>query len=121
MKRLHALLIALLLIALPLQGIAAFTPVAACTGHPAAKNGSPAQHHAPAVATHHDAALPDHHQGDADPAKTTGGHTCCHHVVSAVPPLLITSPPEAPQIFVARISLLDTLFIPERPQRPPRA
>ena len=39
----------------------------------------------------------------------------------AAVPALLTLTPAAPPILASRVSLLNTLFIPELPQRPPRA
>lgn len=119
MKPLRALLIALLLIALPLQGIAAFAPKAACADHHAAQGGE--HHHAAQTGKTDNAPAHDHHQNNNDPAETAGGHSCCHNVTSAAAPALVLPPPEAPQILATRIPLLNTLYIPELPQRPPRA
>jgi|LNFM01.2.fsa_nt_gb hypothetical protein len=119
MNRLRALLVAVLLLALPVQGLAAYTSAMACAdtqtmhgnGH-----GQPDEHHAPA-----NAGTDHHHQDNSTPADQTGGHSCCHHVVSAGAPALIAGIAETPRILVARISSLATLYIPELPQRPPRA
>ena len=115
MNPLRALLIAFLLIALPMQGLAAYTPAMVCAdAHAAHTDG----HEHPATT---EAAQDHHHPGSTDPAEQTGGHSCCHHVVSAAAPLLIAGIPATPHVLAPRVSLLTTLFIPELPQRPPRA
>lgn len=119
MNSLRRLLIAILLIALPLQGVAAYTPMVACAdGHAAGSNAH--QHSTEADPAHADTAH-DHHQGNSDPAESASGHSCCHHVVSAAAPALIAGTPAAPAVLAARVPSLNTLFIPELPQRPPRA
>lgn len=119
MHPLRALLVAILLIALPLQGVAAYAPMVACAdGHAAGNDGH--QHAAPADPAQ-DSTAHDHHQGNGDPAESPGGHSCCHHVVSAAVPALLALTPAALPILASRVSLLNTLFIPELPQRPPRA
>lgn len=116
---LRALLVAILLIALPLQGVAAYAPMVACAdGHAANSDG---HQHAAAADTAHDSTAHDHQQGNNDPADPAGGHSCCHHVVSAAAPALLISTLAAPPILAAHVPLLNTLFIPELPQRPPRA
>ncbi len=120
---LRALLLAILLIALPLQGVAAYTPMVACAdGHAANGNGHQQHQHSAPADTAHDTAAHDHHpQGSKEPADPAGGHSCCHHVVSAAAPALLISSLAAPPILVTHVQLLNTLFIPELPQRPPRA
>jgi len=115
MNPLRALLIAFLLIALPLQGVAAYTPAMACADAHAAHGQ---EHEHPATT---DTAQDHHHPGNPEPAEPTSGHSCCHHVVSAAAPLIIAGIPETPRVLESRVSLLTTLFIPELPQRPPRA
>lgn len=119
MHPLRALLVAILLIALPLQGVAAYAPMFSCADiHAAGNDGH--QHAAPADPAH-DIAAHDHHQGNGEPVESPGGHSCCHHVASAAVPALLISTLPAPPILASHISLLNTLFIPELPQRPPRA
>ena len=119
MNPFRALLVAMLLIALPMQGIAAYVPMVACAdGHAASNDG---HQHTAAADPAHDSTAHDHHQGNSEPADPAGGHSCCHHVVSAAAPALLISTLAAPSILVAHVPLLNTLFIPELPQRPPRA
>ncbi len=120
MNRLRALLVAVLLFALPVQGLAAYTPaMASCTDTQTKHGDGHDQHHehrAPAIGT------PDqHHQSDSAPAESSGGHSCCHHVVSAGAPSMNAGVAELPPVLVSRVSSLSTLYIPELPQRPPRA
>ncbi|MBX3652302.1 MAG: hypothetical protein KF771_13110 [Burkholderiales bacterium] len=119
MNRFRALLVAILLLALPAQGLAAYTPAMACTDAQTMHGDGHDQHHeqhAPA-----DVAMDHHHQSDSGTADPAGGHSCCHHVVSAGAPALIAGIAEVPRILVSRVSSLATLYIPELPQRPPRA
>lgn len=127
MKFARFLIACLLAISLPLQGIAAYAPAGACgdayaaavqQGHGAAQHDADAaehdhQHHAAA-----DSNAGGHDHGDIDGA---GGHSCCHHVFTAAAANLVPATPEAPAAVTPRVSLLNTLFIPELPQRPPRA
>lgn len=126
-------LAALLILALPLQGLAAFAPATPCGEEHATMHGD-TTHHAAAdtvknhsTHTGHDQASAghDHHAPDnSTPAQDISfgsGHNCCHHVFTGVPPVAAPTPPEAPNAVMPRVSLLATLFIPELPQRPPRA
>lgn len=114
MNTLRTLLIAMLMATLPLQGLAAYMPATVCADAHAA--------HGHATEEHATADMPDHHHpAENEAADAAGGHSCCHHVVSAAVPSLITGIVETPPVLASRVSLLSTLFIPELPQRPPRA
>jgi hypothetical protein len=120
----------LLMLALPLQGIAAYAPVARCgDGHAAATqqthhqaHESHAGHHAPATAADHSQQPPagHHHPDDGQPGEAAG-HACCHHAFTGAPSAAMPGTPPAPDAVTPRVFLLSTLFIPELPQRPPRA
>lgn len=123
MKHLRLIAVWLLLLALPLQSLAAFTPSAHCadgtqSGHPSYSSPQ-SQHHAALQAHDHptDQLLHD----DGQPADQANGHSCCHHVFSGVPSAAIPGMPAPPYAVTQRVSLLTTLYIPELPQRPPRA
>lgn len=123
MKHLRLLAVWLLMLALPLQGLAAFTPSAHCadstqSGHPAYSSPQ-SQHHAALQAHDHPADQPQ--RDDGQPADQTNGHSCCHHVFSDAPSAAIPGMPVPPHAVTPRVSLLTTLYIPELPQRPPRA
>ncbi|MCE2999449.1 MAG: hypothetical protein ACK52V_10470 [Betaproteobacteria bacterium] len=110
----------LLLISLPLQGLAAFAPTTPCAeGHVPAYAGA-VHAHAPDSGGHHMHTTPDP-QGPGQEGGAGTGHTCCHHVYTGTPPLAAPATPEAPGVLLPRVSLLATLFIPDLPQRPPRA
>lgn len=119
----------LLVLALPLQGIAASVPAASC-GDEHAMAAASVEHHAaehhhaaphdPAAAEHEHQAAAHNHGGDSGQPENAG-HSCCHHVFTGVAVSLIPLAPEAPSAITPRVSLLNTLFIPELPQRPPRA
>ncbi len=116
MKFLRLIAVWLLLAALPLQGMAAFTTLMTCASQHA---------DAVAVADHHGAQHTHEHspdqQHDGSQPETASGHFCCHHLFSAAASGINADPGEAPSTLVPGISLLATLFIPELPQRPPRA
>lgn len=117
----------LLMLTLPMQGLAAFAPAARCADEHAAPAVSASQdardgHHAAAGHGHDHPAPADHqHQNDGQPADQAGGHPCCHHVFSGAAQSATPGAQEAPRAVTLRVSLLSTLHIPELPQRPPRA
>lgn len=126
MKLVRLITVCLLTLALPLQGIAAYAPAPSCGDGAAA-----AQAHEQRGA-HHDGMAADqdqrqqaaeNHAGGHGHADMDGnsGHSCCHHVFTGAAAALIAATPEAPEVVMPRVSLLNTLFIPELPQRPPRA
>lgn len=123
MKKLARLIaLWLLLLALPLQGLAAFTPSARCADAPPvhAMHDSHQNHHGAASQAHnHDTGHPQ--QDDEQPADQTSGHSCCHHVFSAAAVDGIPGMPAPPRGITPRVLPLTTLHIPELPQRPPRA
>ena len=117
----------LLMLALPLQAVAAFAPLAGCGGDHAASAQQQSHdghdgHGATAATTAHDhhAAGSHPHPGD-DPAADPSGHSCCHHVFTGATSGMSHGSLEAPRTVIQRVSLLHTLHIPELPQRPPRA
>jgi hypothetical protein len=109
--------VALLLAALPLQGLAAFAPAMDCADAHAAHGSGHPDHSATDGASAHD----HHAPADSGSADAAGGHSCCHHVATAVTPGGIAGMPESPQTLIVGVRSLATLFIPELPQRPPRA
>lgn len=119
--RLQRLLLMVLLMVLPLQGMASAIHALACTpesGHAsmAAADHSHAGEHGHAA---HDRGAPHQHPagtGDSDHAS----HQCCHHFSSAAVPSLANPAHADLPVFISSISLLETLFFPEQPQRPPR-
>jgi hypothetical protein len=120
MKPLRLIAVWLLLLALPVQGLAAFTPASRCAdAHAGHAMHDTQQHHGTAAQAHdHGSHQP---QDDGQSTDPSGGHSCCHHVFSGVPSAAIPGMPAPPREMTARVSLLATLYIPELPQRPPRA
>lgn len=125
MIRLRTLLAALLMLILPLQGIAAgFAPL-----HRLAEAGAAGNlpcHEVTALDS--TAIAPEHGEAEGDGTPTSpaprdvdaASHLCCHQVLSCAANV---SPPTPSQKFgdVPRFVLpLATLFIPDSPDRPPR-
>jgi hypothetical protein len=101
----------LLFVALPLQGAAATLAALSCAF---ADKHQAAQTH---THGHQDASS---HQHDSDAAHDHSQHHCCYLFASSLPASTAASAPSDLPAFEPSISLLATLFIPERPQRPPR-
>lgn len=110
-----------LLLLLPLQALAASLSALTChtgvahhgmTSHSDLDHGSAPDGHV------HDHSTPHEHDGDA--SADHSGHLNCHHVFSAMPVATVVNAPSALPAFDSSLSLLYTLFVPERPQRPPR-
>jgi hypothetical protein len=106
------LAVLLLFVALPLQGAAAVLGTLSCfsadeyqTAHPhanAQQDGSS-----------------DHEDGNT--ISDSSQHHGCHFFSSSLPASVVKTAPADLPAFESSISLLATLFIPERPQRPPRS
>jgi hypothetical protein len=102
----------IVLLLLPLQGLAATSSAFTCFSADA--------HHAVGVDAHsHDGHFS--HDRDDDTRKEHSGHLGCHHFFSAMPAAMAVTVPSELPAFQSSISLLFTLFVPERPQRPPRS
>ena len=125
MKNVRIIAVWLLMLALPLQGLAAITSSASCLDadsgqatHAASVDSG--NHHAVAAQAHdHPTDFPQH--DDGQPVDLAGAHACCHHVFSGVPSAAIPGTPAPPHVVAQRVTLLATLHIPELPLRPPQA
>lgn len=102
----------ILLLVIPLQGLAATLSTLSCFS---AEERATTPSHA---YIHHDGPS---HQHEGDGSKDNSGHPCCNHFFSAVPAVAATAAPSELSAFESALSLLTTLFVPERPQRPPRS
>jgi hypothetical protein len=119
MRRLRKLLILVLMLILPLQGLAAaYAPMLTMMDGPSA-TAKPC----------HDA----HAQQEADRASSAGhtstgaghdtdstSHLCCHHVFTGISTGTVTSAAHKFSDVSRFIFPLVTLFIPDSPDRPPR-
>ena len=122
MKLLRLIAIWLLMLALPMQGLAAISSAIPCSETHNSQRVAP-EHgsHAANMAHSHEHPAGPQQPDDSQPADQAGGHPCCNHVFSAVPSANIPGPPAAPHVVTVPVSLLATIHIPELPQRPPRA
>jgi hypothetical protein len=145
--RFRKLLMMVLLMVMPLQGVAAAIHAIACapasyhagtmsemqadhsgdhhshathTAH--AADEGPAGHAVqttPDAHALHDHGTPQQHSG-SDSDANYAGHLCCHHAASAATFTLLTIGNTDLPVYLSSLSLLETLFFPEQPQRPPR-
>ena len=116
-KRFFKVLALALLLVLPIQGIAAALGPVLC----ASSDG----HHSMAMDghSHADEGAPHSHDTNDGPAADEGvsTHLCCHHFSAGVPTVFEDFPELSPTRVSRSIILSHTLFVPEQPQRPPRA
>lgn len=113
----------LALLVLPLQGVAAALSSLVCSAHEneaqVVAQTSDAHDHA----TLHDAGIAHDHSAGGTGNTVNGDHSnhlCCHHFASAAPAVADKTPDMQLPVFVSALSRLATLFVPEKPQRPPR-
>lgn len=119
MKTVRIFAVWLLMLALPLQGMAAIAASVDCidsNSKPAAQvvHDNHQNHHGAASQAHE-------HPADSQPVDQASTHSCCHQVFTNAPSVAIPGTPAPPNTVIQRVSLLATLHIPEQPQRPPRA
>ncbi len=117
MKTLRTHLILVLMLVLPLQGLAAvLMPLQKASDAQAAAMPCHAAHHAPADA----APGMDRSAPAPDATHDSANHLCCHQVYTCAP-LGVFSASAWKFSDVSRFVLpLATLFIPDSPDRPPR-
>ncbi|HET9663511.1 MAG TPA: hypothetical protein VFP00_04720 [Burkholderiales bacterium] len=116
MKDWHKKLALILLLLMPLQSLATSLTALTCYSGDAHHQ---TQTHEHGAAHGHDDGSSRTHEGETGTDRS--GHLNCHHVFSGVPMTLAASAPSELPAFESSISLLHTLFVPERPQRPPRS
>ena len=114
MKNWRKKLALFVLVLLPLQSLAASLTALTCYSGDAHQT----QEHDHGASHSHDGGTPHPHDGEA--GSEHSGHMNCHHVFSGMPTTLTVSDTSELPAFESTISLLFTLFVPERPQRPPR-
>ena len=125
MNSLRHIAVWLLMLTLPLQAVAAYSPVMPCgEGHAASiqqAHEDRMDRQAMTSAADQEQSPCTEHQQQNSGSNDFDGHSCCHQVFTAAAPVIMPFAPEAPRVITPRVSLLSTLFIPELPQRPPRA
>jgi hypothetical protein len=114
-----------LLLVTPVQGMAAVLGTLACPTEAQHRSASPRDNEMHEHASHsnaqHDEPAQHEHSGDSHGAGGHSNHLCCHNITSAAPSLFVKLPQQNLPVFVSTFLLLDALFIPEQPQRPPRS
>jgi hypothetical protein len=113
-NRWRQLAVLLVFLALPLQGMAATIHALSCLSD---GNGQ----HAAQAHVHDRGPHGSSHDHDGDTGKSDSAHFCCKLVASGMLVVPTAALPAEPPTFESPISLLATLFIPDRPQRPPLA
>lgn len=121
MNPLRAFVTLLLLVTLPLQGVAAYGTMTDCDGMDSTISTAVAPAPVPAMHSVHEPCTMSTAADTHSPCDSTLGHGCCHHGVSALASVVIPGIPANPQPVTPRVMRLTTLFIPEQPQHPPRA
>jgi hypothetical protein len=119
--RIRRVLVFLMICILPVQAMAAaLVPVscASAAGHEEHLGSQPAHAHAGPSEAHTHA----YAHGDADHgSESVHGNLCCHQSASAAPSVHVLAAPQDFRVYTSSVSLLAPLYIPELPQRPPRA
>lgn len=108
----------LALLLIPLQGFAATLSTLSCFGDDAQASTVHQHSHDDSASSHE--GTPRQHDSDTG-KEHGGGHTGCHHFSSGLPTVVAVAAPPMLPTFESTIYLLSTLFVPEQPQRPPRA
>lgn len=121
MVRLRALFIWLVVLALPLQGLAAVTMVL-CTGGASHHAAAAAPADAPSASAGHDHSQHDHSSADAKPLNHKCGicAACCHSIaLSSSPPAVSAQPLPAADLLEPFVVI--HAVSPQALERPPRA
>jgi hypothetical protein len=115
-------LVLVLLLIVPLQGMAAVLHALTCAPHASTTRAAEhaAHEHAPADAAAHDHGAPYKHSHESSGAGDSAQHQCCHHL-SAAPPAFTAPRQVHLPVYEASAAVLELTFVLEQPQRPPRA
>jgi hypothetical protein len=103
----------IVLLLLPLQGLAAALSVFACIAAADSQQSAGLSVHT------YDNWSGDGHHDEINNDRS--GHTSCHHAFTGLPAIVTVNLPSELPAFESSLTLLFTLHVPERPQRPPRA
>lgn len=115
-NRLKHIVFAVLLLVLPLQGLAtALTPVLCHSDEQ--QTSFSAQEYGSNVSSHEEPALDPDGKAGAD----YSGHFCCHYPVGAMPVTFSAFADSGPSTYVSHLPVLPSLFSPEQQLRPPRS
>ena len=107
----------LLLMTVPLQGMASAMHALACAPHDEQAAGASDHDHA---AHGHGTTQPDESGAAGPVAGDHASHQCCHHF-SAAPVSAPATGATDHDVLHSSVAPLELSFMPEQPQRPPRA
>jgi hypothetical protein len=116
MQWIKQFVLALAIVVMPIQGIAAGLASVICHGE--------SDLQATATHDHESHSHSGHENGNHDDGAATGdtpSHLCCHHTVSGIPTMIVSGITPEFQVLATAPALLHDLFLPDRPQRPPLA
>ena len=114
-NRFKHVVFAVLLLILPLQGLASvLTPILCHSDKP--QTTVSAHAHGAESSSHEDA--PSGH--DNKPGTDYSGHLCCHHPAGVIPNQLATVTGSSPSDYTSDSLVWPPLFSPEQQLRPPR-
>ena len=114
-NRLKHIVFAVLLLVLPLQGLATALMPVLCHSDEQQTSVS-VQEHGSNVSSHEEP-VPD---PDGKAGADYSGHFCCHYPVGAMPITFAAFANSGPSTYVSHLPVLPSLFSPEQQLRPPR-
>jgi len=120
LKLAYKILILTLLLVMPIQGIAASVSHLLCESPASAEPSNPGSgnHHGNnAAAQAHDHQDSANNEGNNDYA----GHLSCHQASTGIPSIMVLTFVDDLPVYLPSSFTSPRLFIPEQPQRPPRA
>ena len=110
-----------LLLALPLQGLAAVLMPFHCLPDEQQTSAiAGAQHHDESVVHEHATSAPATAQHDGSPSSNATGDFCCSPAYTGAPSVAVLTAPDMPFVSVNQVSITPPLFFPEQLLRPPR-
>lgn len=108
---------AVLLLVLPLQGLAAALMPIMCHSDKQ-QTSVPAHVHESGDSSTHENTTQNH---DDQPGSDYSGHLCCHHPVGAILTYFAVVADAVPTVYVLQPVISPSLFSPEQQLRPPRS
>jgi hypothetical protein len=115
-NRLKHIVFAVLLLILPLQGLAAALTPILCHSDEQQQTVVSVQAHGSDPSSHEEPT--SNHDGKA--GADYSGHLCCHYPVGAMPVPFAAFADSGPSTYVSLPQVLPSLFSPEQQLRPPR-
>jgi hypothetical protein len=113
LKALRKFAVLVLLLVLPLQGVAASLTDSLCSSAPAQSQ--------PVVGHGDDGHASSSHEQNGSTETTYSGNLCCHHVFTAIPVITADAGSAEPPAFDPQHRYSPWLFFPEQPQPVPLA